>query len=79
MINLENGTYSISGVLFWKTNNRPVPMSFFADNDLAVPEGQKQANDTYTAEAIKEYRTNRAKGPSDEGRILRGGDWKFRT
>jgi len=48
--------YEKDGALFWKSNDRPVPMHVFKEAYLEAPEAQKAADDAHTEAFLAEYR-----------------------
>jgi hypothetical protein len=53
---IEKETYQGDGALYWKSNDRPVPMHTFRDAGLEPPAGQARATKESTEAAIEAYR-----------------------
>jgi hypothetical protein len=52
---LEIGTYKAGAVVYWTSNNEPVPPWCFEDAGLPVPPGQKEARQLHVEAAKKAH------------------------
>lgn len=57
---LPQRAYIIDGVIFWRSNDRPVPATFFAENFVSLPPAQREADTAHQKAAIEAYRQSRA-------------------
>ncbi|UTC29713.1 hypothetical protein BAJUN_00830 [Bajunvirus bajun] len=51
----ETSTYTANGVLFWQSNDAPVPVDCFRDAFCTAPEAQADACKAHTSAAIARY------------------------
>jgi hypothetical protein len=51
-------SYTKDGVLYWQSNDRPVPMSVFKEGLMEAPAAQAQACEANTQAFLAEYRRN---------------------
>lgn len=58
-------TYSENGVLYWITNDAPVPLDCFEEVGCTPPENQAEAIEKHINDILESYREN-YKGPSEE-------------
>jgi len=65
--NIENETYELAGVKYWKTNDSPVPYWVYDEAGIPCPEIQRIAHDRDVSLSIAEYREQMENHvPSDE-------------
>lgn len=67
---LASRTYEREGVLYWASNDRPVPPHVFTEAFAEAPENQGAADRSHTKAFLAEYRKSRANRVlSDEERF----------
>jgi len=59
-------TYTLRGVLRWKSNQAPVPLDIFRDAYCTAPAAQADACDEYSSRAIREFLAAREHMSDDE-------------